>query len=80
MAEYEAANAAYQRVLAYAPDNEHALYYGALTHAHLGNTDDAIGLIDLLLTVSRDRDLVDLATELKAVIEAGLSLETVPPR
>jgi len=80
LGEYEAANAAYEKVLAYAPDNERALYYGALTDAHLGNVDEAIGLINILLSVSRDRELVNLAKELKSVIEAGLPLESTVPR
>lgn len=75
LGEYEAAAAAYERVLDYAPDNDRALYYGALMSAHLGDVDRALGLITILLASSRDADLIALATELKAVIEQGLPLE-----
>ena len=75
--DYEAAHAAYERVLGYAPDNERALYYGALTAAHLGDVDRAINLITILQSSSRDKELLALATELKAVIEQGLPLDNM---
>jgi hypothetical protein len=79
MRDMRAANAAYRRVLEYAPDNTHALYYAALTYAHLDQKNEALGLIDVLLATGGDRALVALAAELKAVIQSGVPLDGSSP-
>ncbi len=49
--------AAYSRVLSYAPDDTHALYYGALSLAYTGKRDDALRLIELLLSATGDSEI-----------------------
>lgn len=75
LGDIEAANAAYGRALENSPENPQALYNAALTLARLGKTDEAKGLLDVLISTSRDRALVEQATELKAVIERGIPLD-----
>ena len=67
--------AAYSRVLQYAPDNTHALYYGALSLAYTGRKEEARRLIDLLLTATAQSDIRSQALELKAALESGRPLE-----
>jgi tetratricopeptide (TPR) repeat protein len=71
----EAANAAYLRALQISPDHPMALYNTALTQARMGNVDEAIGLLDVLISSESDRDLVNQAKELKSVLERGIPLD-----
>ncbi|MBP2681452.1 MAG: hypothetical protein H6Q78_1315, partial [Candidatus Krumholzibacteriota bacterium] len=62
---------AYGSVLQYAPDNTHALYYGALSLAYIGRREEAGRLIDLLLTATAQQDIRSQALDLRAAIESG---------
>jgi hypothetical protein len=66
---------AYNSVLQYAPDNTHALYYGALSLAYIGRKDEAGRLADLLLTATAQQDIRAQALELKAALESGRRIE-----
>ena len=68
-----AANAAYKRVLEYAPDNAHALYYAALTHGQIGEPAAAIGYLDVLIASSRDRATIQRAQELRTLLQSSAS-------
>jgi hypothetical protein len=72
LGDIEAANAAYTRALEAAPDNPKALYNSALTLARLGKRDHAIGLLEVLISSSSDRAMVEEAQELKAAIERDM--------
>jgi len=71
--------AAYNRVLSYAPDDTHALYYGALSLAYTGRRDDALRLIGLLLSATGDVDIRKEALELEGALKSGQRIE-LPPR
>jgi tetratricopeptide (TPR) repeat protein len=73
--EMATANAAYARALESSPDNPHALYNTALTFARLGKSAEAMGLLDVLIASSRDRDTVERARDLKSHIAAGAPLD-----
>ncbi len=62
---------AYNRVLQYAPDNKDALFYGALSLGYGDRRDEAVQLLDLLLTSTADRELRRKAQDLKQVLESG---------
>jgi hypothetical protein len=66
---------AYSRVLQYSPDDKHALYYGALSLAYTGRKEDALRLIDLLLSATAESEVRSQALELKAALESGRPLE-----
>jgi hypothetical protein len=68
------ANQVFMTVVNYAPDNPQALYFGALTHANLGRREEALGLLDILLSSGGDRDFRQMGRELKTI------LQSVPPR
>jgi tetratricopeptide (TPR) repeat protein len=70
--------AAYNRVLAYAPDDTHALYYGALSLAYTGRKDDALRLIELLLSATGEKEIRTQALELEGALKSGRRIE--PPR
>jgi hypothetical protein len=69
-----------QRVIAklieYAPDNTHGLYYAAYISAQLGKPEEAKQYLSLLLSVERDPAAIDRARTLQASIDQGL----LPPR
>lgn len=65
----------YSSVLQYAPDNTHALYFGALSLAYLGRREEAGRIVDLLLTATAQRDIHAQALELKAALESGRRIE-----
>lgn len=67
----ERAYEAYRRVLDYAPDNSHALYYGALSLAYTERRSEALGLVELLLSATADRVIVSDALELKRALASG---------
>ena len=67
----ETAHAAYGNVLLYAPDNPHALYYSAATLARMGRTEEALGLLEVLLSSTGDRDYLLQGRELKASLLQG---------
>jgi len=69
LGDIEAANAAYSRALDAAPDNPNALYNAALTAVRLGKIDQAKGLLDVLISSSRDRAMVQQARDLRAAID-----------
>jgi tetratricopeptide (TPR) repeat protein len=71
--------AAYSRVLSYAPDDTHALYYGALSLAYTGRRDDALRLIGLLLSATGAVDIRKEALELEGALKSGQRIE-LPPR
>jgi hypothetical protein len=71
----EQAYEAYSRVLAYAPDNAHALYYGALSLAYRGRRSEALHLVDLLLTATAEQETRTEALDLKAALESGRPIE-----
>jgi hypothetical protein len=79
MGKPEEAYAAYRRVLSYAPDDTHALYYGALSLAYTGKRDDALRLIGLLLSATGDVDIRKEAIELERALKSGQRIE-LPPR
>ena len=79
MGKPDEAYAAYDRVLAYAPDDTHALYYGALSLAYSGKRDDALRLIELLLTATGDDEIRKEAIELEGALKRGQRIE-MPPR
>ena len=79
MGDIEAANAAYGRALESSPDNSLALYNTALTLVRLGKPVAAQGLLDVLISSSRDRATVQQARELKAAIERDMSADEEPP-
>lgn len=66
---------AYRFVLAYAPDNAHALYYGALALAYTDRREEARRLVELLLTATADREMRRDALELKNALESGRMVE-----
>jgi hypothetical protein len=68
---------AYNRVLQYAPDNRHALYYGALALGLEDRREEAVQLLELLLTSTADRGTRAQAAELKRAIESGQTI-TMP--
>ncbi|MDH3217368.1 MAG: tetratricopeptide repeat protein, partial [Candidatus Krumholzibacteria bacterium] len=72
----QAAENAYRSALRIAPDNSQALYNTALTSARLGNVDKALGLLDVLISSSRERAIIAQARELKSVLERGIPLES----
>jgi len=76
MGNVEAANAAYSRALETAPDNPKALFNTALTMAQLGRVREAYGLLDVLISSSRERAMVERAQELKAALERDFPKET----
>ena len=76
MGNVEAANAAYSRALETAPDNPNALFNTALTMAQLGRVREAYGLLDVLISSSRERAMVERAQELKAALERDFPKET----
>jgi hypothetical protein len=65
----EDARDVFMSVLGYAPDNTLALYYAAYTLSQLDENDKAIELLQLLSTTTNDRDLLEKADLLKAIIE-----------
>ena len=69
----EAADAAYTKVLEYAPDNANALYHKALTLSRLGEEKRALDVLTVLLASTRDPTMIQLARELKIIIQAGSS-------
>jgi tetratricopeptide (TPR) repeat protein len=73
--EIEASNAAYARALKLAPDNSHALYFGAVTLARLGKRAEALGMLEVLLNSSADRRLLGQGQELKTYLESGGPLD-----
>jgi hypothetical protein len=73
MGDIEAANAAYGRALESSPDNALALYNSALTLVRLGKPVAAQGLLDVLISSSRDRAMVQQARELKTAIDRDMS-------
>jgi hypothetical protein len=70
---------AYRRVLQYAPDNTHALYYGALSLAYTNRREEALGLVDLLLSATADPEALSEARELKAALESGRPITLPDP-
>jgi hypothetical protein len=66
---------AYKRVLQYAPDDKHALYFGALSLAYIGRRGEALGLLELLLSATAEKESRAQALDLKAAIEAGRRIE-----
>jgi tetratricopeptide (TPR) repeat protein len=79
MGDIEAANAAYGRALESSPDHPLALYNKALTMVRLGKPAEAQGLLDVLISSSRDRAMVEQARELKAAIERDMSSDEASP-
>lgn len=75
LGQIESAKAAYQRALRNAPDNALALYNTALMMARLGEVEEALGLIDVLLSSSRDPVLLRQGQDLKTSLEQGLQSE-----
>ncbi len=71
----QAASDAYGRVLEYSPDNRHALYWGAFSLGSAGRSDEAVTLLDLLLSSTADRETRSRALELKTVLENGRPIE-----
>jgi len=67
--------AAYSRVLAYAPDDKHALYYGALSLAYTGRKDEALRLIQLLLSATGESEIRTHALELEGALKSGRRIE-----
>jgi tetratricopeptide (TPR) repeat protein len=74
----EEAFAAYNRVLSYAPDDTHALYYGALSLAYTGKKDEALRLIELLFTATGDKEIRTQALELESALKSGRRIEPPP--
>ncbi len=70
---------AYNRVLRYAPDNAHALYFGALSLAYMGRREEALVLVELLLTATGERETRTEALELKTALESGRPIEMPRP-
>ncbi len=66
---------AYKRVLQYAPDDKHALYFGALSLVYTGRRGEALGLLELLLSATAEKESRAQALELKTAIEAGRRIE-----
>ena len=79
MGDIEAANAAYGRALESSPDHPLALYNKALAMVRLGKPVEAQGLLDVLISSSRDRAMVQQARDLKAAIERDQSSGGEPP-
>jgi len=67
----EAADAAYTKILEYAPDNTNALYHKALTLGRLGENERALGLLKVLRASTRDPTMLRLAQELEIIIQVG---------
>ncbi|UCH84614.1 MAG: tetratricopeptide repeat protein [Candidatus Latescibacterota bacterium] len=80
LGDYESALDSYRRVISYAPDNTHALYYAALCLAYLGRGEEAMPLIDLIFSATGDRDTRLQASELKAILESGQPLVAPGPQ
>jgi tetratricopeptide (TPR) repeat protein len=66
---------AYNSVLQYAPDNTHALYYGAISLAYMARRAEARRLVDLLLTATAQHDIRAQALDLKAALDSGRPIE-----
>ncbi|MEJ2721532.1 MAG: hypothetical protein P8181_10410 [bacterium] len=60
--------------------HRHALYYGALCLAYLGRGEEALPLLDILLSATADPDVRAQATELKTMLESGKPIEIPQPQ
>jgi hypothetical protein len=69
------AYAAYRRVLQYAPDDKHSLYFGALSLAYLGRRGEALALLEVLLSATAEAEPRAEALELKSAIERDGRIE-----
>lgn len=75
----EAARAAYNRALRLAPDNAQALYFGAVASARLGDKEQALRTLDVLLNSTNDRYLLQQGRELQRFLQGGGKLEDSGP-
>jgi hypothetical protein len=66
-------------VLQYAPDNPSALYHAAYALAQLNETQRALEFLQLLYTVTNDKELLDRARLLQTFIEEGVPLQPGSP-
>jgi tetratricopeptide (TPR) repeat protein len=70
----EEAKGVFLSVVGYAPDNALGLYYAAQTLSQLGENDQALGLLELLFTATKDTELLQRANLLKSIIERGATV------
>ncbi len=71
----EAAKEAYLTVIGYAPDNPRALYGAAFVLARLGDTKQAEGFIDILLTSTSEEEVIRKAKLLQWFIDEGIPID-----
>lgn len=74
MGQPEQARKVLMPVMQYAPDNPSALYHLSYALAQLGETERALGLLEILDSVTNDTDLLDRAILLRTFIEQGVPL------
>jgi tetratricopeptide (TPR) repeat protein len=71
-------------VIHYAPDNPDALFLAADAYSKLGEKEQALSLLQILYSTTRDTELLDRARLLEALIERGASTPdssaSSPPR